>query len=61
MKAISMIIQGTADNSNGAGGGQQPGGGAPPNVWEDNWDDETVETPFHVQLAEELKKRGHKQ
>ena len=33
---------------------------APPNVWEDNWDDETVETEFHKQLEEELKKRGFK-
>uniref|UniRef100_A0A914HVD7 26S proteasome complex subunit dss-1 n=1 Tax=Globodera rostochiensis TaxID=31243 RepID=A0A914HVD7_GLORO len=26
------------------------------NVWEDNWDDETQETDFHIQLQEELKK-----
>ncbi|KAF7632543.1 hypothetical protein Mgra_00008058 [Meloidogyne graminicola] len=30
------------------------------NVWEDNWDDEDVETEFHKQLEEELKKRGLK-
>lgn len=33
---------------------------ATPNVWEDNWDDETVETEFHKQLEEELKKSGLK-
>jgi hypothetical protein len=38
------------------------GAALPPlaNVWEDNWDDETVETEFHKQLEEELKKRGLK-
>ncbi|KAI3410051.1 hypothetical protein GPALN_006415 [Globodera pallida] len=30
------------------------------NVWEDNWDDETQETDFHIQLQEELKKCGFK-
>ncbi|KAL3085284.1 hypothetical protein niasHS_010353 [Heterodera schachtii] len=30
------------------------------NVWEDNWDDETQETDFHIQLQEELKKCGYK-
>uniref|UniRef100_A0A914EC89 26S proteasome complex subunit dss-1 n=2 Tax=Acrobeloides nanus TaxID=290746 RepID=A0A914EC89_9BILA len=30
------------------------------NVWEDNWDDETVETDFSKQLADELAKQGKK-
>uniref|UniRef100_A0A1I8A2P4 26S proteasome complex subunit dss-1 n=1 Tax=Steinernema glaseri TaxID=37863 RepID=A0A1I8A2P4_9BILA len=30
------------------------------NVWEDNWDDESVENDFSKQLREELLKNGHK-
>uniref|UniRef100_A0A914XL41 26S proteasome complex subunit dss-1 n=1 Tax=Plectus sambesii TaxID=2011161 RepID=A0A914XL41_9BILA len=30
------------------------------NVWEDNWDDESVEDDFSKQLRAELEKHGHK-
>ncbi|KAK0417129.1 hypothetical protein QR680_012844 [Steinernema hermaphroditum] len=30
------------------------------NVWEDNWDDESVENDFSKQLREELLKNGNK-
>ncbi|XP_031548806.1 26S proteasome complex subunit SEM1-like [Actinia tenebrosa] len=29
-------------------------------VWEDNWDDDTVEDDFSNQLRAELEKQGHK-
>ncbi|KAL7079806.1 hypothetical protein ACQ4LE_000925 [Meloidogyne hapla] len=55
------IYRETEDFGNTANGQSNSAAGQPAaNVWEDNWDDEDVETEFHKQLEEELKKRGLK-